>query len=746
MKHPLHVAFVWHFHQPSYLDAARGELLMPWVRLHAAKDYLHMVDVLEDFPAVHATFNVVPSLVEQIQGYLDGSVLDRAWKVSLKERLTGEDKRYIDSLFFSVNRERLMSLYPRYQLLARLRDEAGGDLDLLGDAYWRDLIAWFNLAWIDPTSLKKDPVLRSLVAKGSHFAMEDVARILEKHREMMGSSLGAYRRLQRRGQVELSVTPFYHPIMPLLINSGCAAEASPWTRLPGVRFQHREDASEQLRRGLRLHEETFGRTPAGLWPSEGAVSQELIELLAELPEVRWLATDEAILARSLGKKLERNGWGYLADPRFLYQPYWARTGDRRVSMVFRDHYLSDRVGFVYKDMGARQGAEDLVFRLACIYEAVKHEPRPSLVPIILDGENCWEHYECNGETFLRFLYERLSTEQWVRTVTVSEFLDQFPPVEEIPRLATGSWINGNLETWIGEDAQNRAWEYLHAARETLEEAAAGGRVAPDRLRRAKDAMMRAEGSDWLWWYYSHNVSDHDDAYDYLFRSHLSAVYEALGSEVPAWLDRPVFAAAPKLSSRAPVGHIRPTLSAEDLSPVPWEDGGFIDAGISSGSMQQGSGLLKKLYFGSDEERLYLRLQANSSLNGHTVSVYLSAGDLPENPDGHGELRLVAKARPAEFRSATPNPYVEIVIRPGAGSAEVRRSLGDSAWESLDPPARLVDAGTLLEFAVSLEGLGVSPSSRLGLFVAVFKDNLVVHRLPAEGEVVLDLANVAGAVS
>jgi len=735
MRHPLYVAFVWHMHQPYYLDEDSGEFILPWVRLHATKDYLHMVDVLEEYPDIHANFNLVPSLVEQLKAYIDGTTFDRAWRVSLRQELSSEDKRFIDSLFFSISKDKFIRTYPRYWQLFRMREEAGGDLDLLGETYWRDLIAWFNLAWIDPGWLHRDPMLRALVGKGSHFSPEDIVNILSKQRELMGVTLTAYRRLQRRGQVELSVTPYFHPILPLLVDSNCASEPSPWLSLPDVHFQRREDALEQLRRGVAYHEATLGRTPAGLWPSEGSVSQQVVDLLREVPEIRWMATDEVILARSLGRNIERNGWGYVSDPRFLYQPYWARSGDHRVAVVFRDHYLSDRVGFIYKDMTGRQGAEDLVFRLACIHESVKDDPNPYLVSIILDGENCWEHYEQNGETFLRSLYELLSREKKVRTVTVGEFLNEFSPRVEIPRLATGSWINGNLETWIGEDAQNRAWEYLYRTREAVAEAEARGGISAESLERARRSIMAAEGSDWFWWYYSHNVSDQEEVFDRLFRGYLAGVYRALDLPVPDWVSKPIIAEHPKLTSRAPRGYVRPSMVPGDSSPVAWEKAGYIDPKGSTGAMQQGSALLKRLYFGYDQRQLYLRLESFASLRGYAVEAYVTR--LERAP---ADLAEVAPLRGAVVQPNGRSASREIAIRPEARSVELSRWQEDTGWVRVDGDIGLVVAENVLEVAIPLDMLGIGVGSSLGLWVVLLRDNLVVQRLPEEGEVVIDLAH------
>ena len=737
MQHPLYVAFVWHMHQPYYLDEDSGEYLLPWVRLHSTKDYLHMAEVLEDYPSVHATFNFVPSLLEQLQGYANGTVLDRAWKVSLQERLSPEEKQFVDSLFYSVNRDNFIRSYPRYWQLMRLKEEAGGDLDLLGETYWRDLVAWFNLAWIDPTWIQRDPELRALVAKGSHFSLDEVGTILDKQRGLIGVTLTTYRRLQRRGQVELTASPYYHPILPLVMDSNCGQEPSPWLRLPSERFQQRQDALEQLRLAVDYHESVFERPPAGLWPSEGSVSQPLIDLLRDVPEIRWLATDEAILARSLGRNIERNGWGYLSDPRFLYQPYWAGSGDHRVAMVFRDHYLSDRIGFTYQGMNGRQAAEDLMFRFIAIHEMVKEDPVPYLVPIVLDGENCWEYYERNGETFLRALYEMLSRESRVRPATVSEFLNQFPPREEILRLATGSWINGDLESWIGEDTQNRGWEYLTRTRTALAEAESRGTLPDGQLSRARRCMMAAEGSDWFWWYYSHNVSDQDDMFDRLFRHFLKGVYRALELPMPEWVGTPIISQVPKLTSRSPSDYVRPSLEGGDLSPEPWASAGYVEPKGSTGAMQQGSALLKRLYFGYDDLSLYLRVESHTSLKGYLVEVYVSRreGSCPD-------LVETGTRRSAVVQPATGHASREITLRPDGPSIELRRWEEGSGWIRIQGDLETVADDTAVEAAVALEALGMELGTPMGLSVVVFKDNLVVQRLPEEGEIVVDLARVA----
>src|SRR5579884_293052 len=532
-------------HQPFYKNTETGQYSLPWVRLHAAKDYLHLAEIIADYPDVHQTINVVPSLVEQLLDYAEGRAVDPALALSQKEHLTLEDKRVLLDSFFSINWDRFVWPVPRYAQLARLREATNGAAELLSDAYWTDLIVWFNLAWIDPSARRKDPKLPPLVEKGQGFDRSDIATVLAYHRDACSKVLPAYRRLAERGQIELSTTPFFHPILPLIISTDSAREARPDVQLPRLAFRHRDDAREQLTRALHLHEQVFGHPPRGIWPAEGAVSQAMIELVSALPEIRWVATDEHVLARAIGARFDRDGYGHLLDPKPLCQPY--RISGFPIAVFFRDQTLSDRIGFVYQHMESVEAADDLVERLLNIWQKLQFDDRPHVVSIILDGENCWEAYPNNGDDFLRRVFTRLSTEPRLRAVTPSEILDRVDALPLLDTLPAGSWIGSNFDTWIGEPDQNQAWEYLALARRSLVRCQSSRPdVAADdpRRERAWRALLVAEGSDWFWWYYSRNHFGHANPFDVAFRQHLANVYRVIGEDVPAWLSQPINGHAP----------------------------------------------------------------------------------------------------------------------------------------------------------------------------------------------------------
>ncbi len=465
MTHPLSVAIVWHMHQPFYRDLRTGQIPLPWVRLHAAKDYLHMAEALARHPAMHVTINMVPSLTEQMLAWAEGREADDLALLAEQETWSLTDKRMIVGLCFSISWDNVIRRYRRYAELLDRRPQALADPAAFSDADYRDLLAWFNLAWIDPNLLERDLTLAALVARGRDFTRADLRAIHAIQRQIAASVLPSYRRLAAAGQLEICASPYFHPILPLLADSDSAQRPSPGLPVPQPPYRAAKDVAAQLRLAVEAHTAHFGAPPHGLWPSEGAVSPEILPLI-RAAGFTWLATGEAILGRSLGRALQRDSNNLLTDPRALYQPYRV-LADTELGpyVIFRDHELSDRIGFLYQGLPGRQAAEDMIYRLLEIRRRINDPDRPYLVSIILDGENCWEHYEHNGDVFLDALYSGLSKRPELKPVTVSEFLAGRRPAATLAKLATGSWIGGDLTTWIGDPEHNRAWDALRRARE-----------------------------------------------------------------------------------------------------------------------------------------------------------------------------------------------------------------------------------------------------------------------------------------
>jgi len=521
---PLSVAFIWHMHQPYYRDFATGECTMPWVRLHATKDYVDMVKRLEAFPSIHQTFNLVPSLLDQLEEWLPpANRTDTFWELSERPAagLSEAQQQFLTEWFFLAHPEQMIKAHPRYGELFAKRGKPFNIQDYL------DLQVWFNLTWIDPWLRRQDAQLAALEARGSSFTEEEKRYVLACHRRLLADVLPAYREAAARGQIELSTSPYYHPIMPLLCDTKAAQAALPQVTLPKRGFQHPEDARWQLHTALARHQQVFGHPAQGIWPSEGSVSDALADLAIEA-KLRWLATDEQILWRTLGQPRQ---------PALLYRPHRVRRAGGETAVVFRDRELSDLLGFTYSQWEPALAVNDFIGRLEAIRQATTAQDSPALASIILDGENAWEAYPDDAHEFLTGLYQALAHDERFRCVTVSEFLEIYPlnRTEPLTGLFSGSWIDGNFATWIGHPQKNAAWEHLAEARAALE----GVSREDPKGRRAWQSLGAAEGSDWMWWFGDTHFTAQADEFDRLFRAHLVNAYQFAGHPVPPALRRPI---------------------------------------------------------------------------------------------------------------------------------------------------------------------------------------------------------------
>jgi alpha-amylase/alpha-mannosidase (GH57 family) len=499
---PTLVSFLWHMHQPFYKDVVSNSYVMPWAYLHATKDYLGMVELAGEFPDVHQTFNLVPSLVLQIDEYARGLSVDSLFDLAFTpaEELDEAARALIAKRFFPVPVRTMVEPYPRYlELMSRRK----GNLTV---AELRDIQVWWTLVWMDED---RRPV--RLLKKGRDFSVEDQAELRQLVLQTIREVLPAYRRRQEQGVVEISTTPFYHPILPLLVDSRVDDPNVP------VDFQCPEDAVDQLRRARSYMEERFGRAPRGLWPSEGSVSDAVAELVAKTG-FDWIATDEGILAKS--------GVSVSGGERHrLYQPY--RRGN--LTIFFRDRSLSDLLGFHYMHVPARDGGQDLLRRL-------KEVPEGGHVSIILDGENPWDYYHGSGRDFLRFVYEGIRQDPALEAVTLSEARERLTPAP-LDWLAPGSWAGANFNIWIGHPEDHQAWSWIVRARAVLMEQK--GVADERRWQQAYEELLVAEGSDWMWWFGSDFTSDDDAVFDALFRRHIGNVYRLLNLPEPGGLMLPI---------------------------------------------------------------------------------------------------------------------------------------------------------------------------------------------------------------
>jgi alpha-amylase/alpha-mannosidase (GH57 family) len=517
----LYLAFIFHMHQPYYKDLLTRETESPWVRLHGIKDYLDMVQILRDYPNIHQTFNVVPSLIEQIEDYTQRTVKDRFLELSYKSaaELTEEEKEFILDKFFSIDVNNCIAIHPRYYELhfkKHAREEFTAQ-DYL------DLQTWFNLAWTDPSFRNSIPELKKLLDKGRFFTEEEKRQALDKQLLILEEIIPAYKKIMADGQIEVTPSPYYHPILPLLYNTNLGKEANPKTTLPKWQFKYPQDAKEQIDSAVRFYKERFGAAAAGMWPSEESVCEHIVNYFIQAG-LNWIVTDEAILFKSL--KLKKR------DTKLLYRAHVLKRKEGNLNIIFRDRNLSDLIGFVYHKWSAKEAAQHFLKHLENIHNAFGNED--TLVTIAMDGENAWEYYPNDGHDFLNELYTRLSESKFLKTVTVSEYLNMFPGRNNIPRLSAGSWIYGEFGKWIGSPCKNKAWEYLAQARAELQKLTDANQSVSGL---AWKQMRICEGSDWFWW----AGEDHQGEFDRLFRKHLANLYTLIGKDIPGYLKSPLTA-------------------------------------------------------------------------------------------------------------------------------------------------------------------------------------------------------------
>jgi alpha-amylase/alpha-mannosidase (GH57 family) len=717
----IHLAVLWHMHQPQYRDPETGCYVLPWTRLHATKDYWGMVKLFDEFPKFHATFNMVPSLCMQLEEYASGDFKEPWFHLAFlpADKLTKEGKREILDRAFQVNHERLMSRWPRFVELFEWSRVAGGAQALVTftPRDWRDLQVLSQLAWMDEEFLAKDPVVCRLANRGMDFSEKDKADLKAKQIELVGMVLPACKEAAARGQIEISTTPFYHPILPLLCDSDIARVANAGTPLPRRAFRRPEDAREQLRRAKEYHEKVFGSKPVGLWPSEGSVSDQALAIAAE-EGFQWFGTDEGVLGRTLNVGFFRDSNGIAANADRLYQPWKLQLPNAAITGLFRDHHLSDLVGFVYSRMDSVAAAADLHGRLRHLGDSVRTD-KPLTVSLFLDGENAWEYYPGNGRQFLREFYRRICDDPDFRPLTASETIAAAKDVPVTNGIFPASWINANFDVWIGNSEDVEAWELLWDAREAYAkcaEAHANNRPnAPteDGLKRAQESLLAAEGSDWCWWYGPEHSTANDAEFDALYRKHLTGVYLALGQVAPEELAKPIKKKPERAYQLPPSANLKVKVDGVDSSYFEWLGAGVYSPLQRGGAMHGRVFYLKELRYGFEEERLVVR-----------VECFLDTLRELEEP----EFRIIIGAEE------------ELTVVVNLERGRMKEYAVEMNRVCLLNPDTIAAAAFVrtLEVAIRKDALKLKGLTRIRLGVALWHGGLPIDVMPAEGFIEVSL--------
>jgi alpha-amylase/alpha-mannosidase (GH57 family) len=746
----LRVILLWHQHQPFYKDLVTGEYRLPWVRLHGLKDYYGMVRLLDEFPSVHQNFNLVPSLMLQLQDYVDGTAQDPFLSVAAKpaKDLSVEERRFALQYLFQANPVNVIGRYPRYrELWERFREH--GDHPERAERYFlpqdfTDLQVLSQIAWFDEFFLEERDIA-ALVKKSRGYSLDDQKLVIARERELLGKVLPAYAAAAKKSSIEISTTPFYHPILPLVCDTNAGGVSSPGLPLPQNRFRHPEDAREQLLRGLDLHEKVFGMRPRGVWPSEGSVSDEVLAIAHKLG-IQWVATDEGVLGRSTGAFFARDGNGRLptslADK--LYNIYRYENGTTAMHLVFRDHTISDLIGFVYSGMPAADAARHLITNIKEAAQPALAQGRDAVVSIILDGENAWEYYPKSGREFLRRFYNGLQREPGIEAVTISEAIARHKNFGRLMALVPGSWINANFNVWIGAPEDNRAWDYLHHAREFYAQNAAQGNESQRDL--AFEEILIAEGSDWNWWYGPEHHSANDRDFDELYRKHLSNVYQALGATPPDYLAQPITGVEARPSFTPQTAYIHPRVAGDKVRYFEWMGAAVYTADHRAGAMHGKQFLLDAVYAGIDDTYVYGRLDFKGNVPDmdFEIVVNLESWAVGE-PRPRRTLRLdasVHERRIKEWKVAGAGHEQTSMAKPENARVILLRNFElklPLAWLLATPGAARGAAGTPERKPGATV---IAAANRLRLRFSLWQNRLPVDALPLEGWIELQLLSEA----
>ncbi len=542
---------LWHMHQPDYRHYDTREFEMPWVYLHAIKDYTDMVYHLEAHPQIKAVVNFVPILADQIEDYAEqfasGQIRDPLLRLLAKpdlSNITDTDREHILTNCFKGNHDTMLKPYPAYERLHDLYDtlqtKAINGYVNYTEHYFADLLVWYHLAWTGESVRRHSKTVMQLMTKSEDYSYADRIQLFNLIGELIRELIPRYRKLAKSGQIELSTTPHYHPLSPLLIDFASAHDSLPNAQLPVNQSYPggRNRVAFHLDKAIKSHTRRFATKPTGVWPAEGAVSSPLIQVLAE-SGCQWCASGEGVLASSLRKSYPDKA---LPDRnRYLYRPYRIQEDTGNVICFFRDDLLSDMIGFEYAKWYGRDAAEHFVESIQQIAQHAQPEENP-VVSVIMDGENAWEYYPYNGFYFLNDLYNLLENHADIRTTTYRDYLaspEHTDDIATLPTLSAGSWVYGTFSTWIGDTEKNRAWDLLCAAKQSYDLVIQNGCLTDQEKKEVSLQLASCESSDWFWWFGDYNQADTVVRFDQLYRDNLANLYRLLKVPAPSTIFEPI---------------------------------------------------------------------------------------------------------------------------------------------------------------------------------------------------------------
>lgn len=578
---------------------------MPWVRLHAVKDYLDMLVISKKYPRLKLNFNIVPLLMDSILDYVENGADDLHSKLTVTplEEFSVADKEFVLNNFFDANYANMILPNENYAKLYKKRFSCNNvAVDIFSEQEYSDLLVYFNLCWIDSMWKEQYPELKFLIKKEKNYTLDDRRLVIDLHRQIMAEIVPTYKKMQEDGKIEILTSPYYHPIMPLLADFNDVKNTNCSYEIPKNLVSMQEDLKVQIKKSRTRMKELFGKIPKGMWTSEQAISKKVCEIMLDCG-VEWTLTDEGLLANTLEKEFVRDFRGYLEDPFDICQIYSIFSKNKKLNVLFRESILPNLLSFEYPNHNQIMAANDLYERIKGVQDKLVNSPSNSnLLTIAMDGENCWENYANDGNIFLSNLYKLLEQDETLETVTVSEYLSKNNNEVSLSNLASGSGINRNYKLWIGDEVKNLAWSEISNARKALLVFEKENSNKQEIIQAAWKEIYSAQSSDWFWWYGEPNHSGQDHIFDYLFREQLKHVYELISKPTPKSLEMPLeqnFSMSKQLDGQVTVDNKK------------WELAGFLN--IPSGPVLQTNQLYNSICYGCDNENLYLKFDVNKIL-------------------------------------------------------------------------------------------------------------------------------------
>ena len=721
----INIAFIWHFHQPNYQQKPDSDFLLPWVRLHASKDYLDMLKKIDGFKNLKLNFNFSPILLDSLNEYSKGAKdLHLRLLVKDENKLSEEDKIYILNNYFDLNYKNMVLKNPYYTELYNRRSNALKlDVNMFSLSEYSDIMAIYTLLWIDETFRGEYVELNELFLKEKNYTLEDRKKIYVIQLDIIERILKEYKKYQDEGKIEISTSPCYHTILPLLDNLN-NKEVKNKENLP-VDFDGKKDAKEQIIRAIEKYEQYFERKPKGMWLSEQCVSKETIQMLEDNGFL-WTVLDEGILSKTTGKEFIRDFEGNLENPFDLNINYKIRSNES-VNILFADSFFANLLNFGYGSYDSKLAANDLYEKIKTIQSKLQNSPKDNhIITIAMDGENCWETYQNDGNDFLNTLYGLIDEDETLNTVLVSDFFeDEADKSEILNNLKSGSWINRNFYLWVGEPTKNVAWLYLSGVKKDFEnyknQKLQNIENLPDKenilnnIEKAYREILICEGSDWYWWYGEPNESKSDYIFDFLFRSHLMNVYEFLGIQVPEYLTLPLSVVTTK-PLRNPISYISPSLVCDKEDKLnEWQNAGYIF--IPDGPTSNISRLVKNIHFGYDDEYLYFRFELNKNsmkMFIENIENQIAIYFINELSSNFSSIRLVNKNEnnvypilknqfSHELRFVFNSKYISRIFLNKAGEYNL--------WNQVSAKKSSIFYKDVIELKISFEDLEILPENK-----------------------------------